>query len=87
MARLQIIVTGKVQGVGMRQNVKIEASLLNLNGLVRNENNGSVFIDIEGNEKNVKDFKNWISDYPGILAVKIKSIDIAKQYKDFSIQY
>jgi len=87
MTRLQIIITGKVQGVGIRQNVKIKADSLILNGFVRNEDDGSVFIDIEGKENNVRNFKDWISNYPGVSALKVKSLDKALQYKDFSVQY
>jgi acylphosphatase len=59
MKRVKITITGDVQGVFFRHFAKQEADRLNLSGWCRNESDGSVFIVIEGDEKNVEHFIRW----------------------------
>ncbi len=47
-ARLEVRVTGRVQGVGFRQFVRYHARRLGLTGWVRNEPDGSVYLVAEG---------------------------------------
>ncbi len=74
MIRKFIIVKGVVQGVGFRPFVYKEAVNLKLNGTVNNTLNG-VFIDIEGEEKNIYEFINILKIKPPKLSV-IESIEI-----------
>ncbi|WP_297444203.1 carbamoyltransferase HypF [Desulfurobacterium sp.] len=53
--RAKIFVTGTVQGVGFRPFIYRLATSLNLNGYVLNDTSG-VIIEVEGNEKDVKEF-------------------------------
>tara|TARA_Y100001970_G_C14250607_1_gene871538 strand:- start:313 stop:573 length:261 start_codon:yes stop_codon:yes gene_type:complete len=46
---MDLIITGKVQGVGFRYFVKKEAEKLGISGYVKNEIDGSVFVVAEGN--------------------------------------
>jgi acylphosphatase len=48
MQHWNIHVTGKVQGVGYRYFVEQTAQELGLKGFVRNEPDGSVYIEVEG---------------------------------------
>ena len=49
MKHINIKVTGKVQGVGFRETTKIIANQMMVNGFVRNEKDGSVYmINSEG---------------------------------------
>lgn len=50
---LRVIVTGKVQGVFFRASVKKVADLLGVKGFVKNEHNGTVFVEAEGNDEMV----------------------------------
>lgn len=70
MENIKIIVKGRVQGVGFRYAAKNMARSLGLNGFVRNIPDGSVYIEIEGNEDNIKDFIRWCRLGPERAIVK-----------------
>jgi acylphosphatase len=56
---LRVVVSGKVQGVFFRHSVKKVADILGVKGFVRNEHNGSVFLEAEGDDEMV----NKLIDY------------------------
>ncbi len=51
MIRKQIQFYGRVQGVGFRFHAQYAADALGLTGWVRNENDGSVRMEVQGEEK------------------------------------
>ncbi len=55
-ASYDIVVSGRVQGVGFRYFTQRMAQQYNLAGYVRNQQNGSVFIHIEGNSNQIMEF-------------------------------
>ena len=59
MKHLSIHVIGKVQGVWFRVNTKETASKLGLFGFVKNEADGSVYIEVSGDENNIENFVAW----------------------------
>ena len=59
MKRVKMIISGDVQGVFYRHFAKQEADRLALAGWCRNEADGSVYIVLEGEEKNVEHFIRW----------------------------
>lgn len=61
---LSIKVTGKVQGVFFRASTKDVAEKLDLHGFVRNERDGSVYIEVEGEEENLRQFVVWCQQGP-----------------------
>jgi acylphosphatase len=54
-----ITVTGRVQGVFFRMSAKTEAARLGLEGFVRNEDDGSVYAEAEGEAEAVDRFVAW----------------------------
>jgi acylphosphatase len=56
---LNIIVTGKVQGVSYRISTQTKAQQIGITGFVRNESNKSVYIEAEGEENLLADFIAW----------------------------
>ena len=70
MSAYEIIVSGKVQGVGFRMNTKQFALKKNLIGFVKNLSDGSVQIKLRGNEDNLKKLKDFIKNEPGWSIVK-----------------
>ena len=52
-------VRGKVQGVYYRKSAKLKADELQLFGWIRNEADGSVYIEVEGNENALTQFTDW----------------------------
>lgn len=61
---MNIRVSGKVQGVSFRESAKQMADDLGLTGFVRNEPNGSVYIEAEGEEASIEKFVAWCKEGP-----------------------
>jgi acylphosphatase len=59
MLHYNIMVKGRVQGVNYRATVQAKAHEFNLTGFVRNLNNGSVYIEAEGDHENLSKFIDW----------------------------
>jgi acylphosphatase len=59
MARIAIKITGKVQGVYFRKYAQWKAEELKLTGLVRNEEDGTVYIEAQGSEADVDALAKW----------------------------
>jgi acylphosphatase len=55
----KLSVSGKVQGVFFRASTKEAAERLGINGFVRNEPDGSVYIEAEGEEEKLNQFVEW----------------------------
>jgi len=71
-------VYGRVQGVGFRFYTQKKALELNLKGFVRNLTNGSVYIEAEGDAKDIDEFIDWCQMGPEWSRV----IKIEKQFSD-----
>jgi len=87
MQAISIHVIGKVQGVFFRQSAKELALNLKIFGFIRNENDGSVYIEVEGSEKNLKKFIEWCSKGPekaSVSKIEVKSIP-EKKFSAFEI--
>lgn len=80
---VSIKVTGKVQGVFFRQSTLRKASDLGIFGFVRNEDDGSVYIEAEGNEEQMNHFMEWCRRGPASARVDKTEI-MEKVYKGFS---
>jgi acylphosphatase len=84
-----IKVSGKVQGVYFRDTTKKEAKKSDICGFVRNEMDGSVYIEAEGEIINLEGFMDWCKKGPA--AAKVTGIQIEesamKGFKDFEIKY
>lgn len=66
---LTIRVYGRVQGVFYRQSTKNKADELNLAGFVRNEPDGSVLIEAEGDAKALYELQEWTKKGPPFASV------------------
>lgn len=69
MKRLRIHVSGKVQGVFYRATAQAKAKELSLNGWVKNEEDGSVLIEAEGEEQKLDKMVEWCRQGPGAAQV------------------
>jgi acylphosphatase len=65
-----IKISGKVQGVFFRASTKEKADELGVKGLVRNERDGSVFIEAEGEEEVLSVFIFWCNRGPRLAKVE-----------------
>ena len=82
-----VTVSGKVQGVFFRASAKQKADELGVKGIVRNERNGDVYIEVEGDEEAVEDFLNWCKHGPPsakVLGCQVKEKK-SEGYSDFRI--
>jgi acylphosphatase len=71
---LAITITGKVQGVFFRASAKETADDLGLNGFVRNEPDGRVYIEVEGDDIILEQFLEWC--WQGPPRARIDKMDV-----------
>jgi acylphosphatase len=71
--RLRATVRGRVQGVGFRWFVQENARQLELSGWVRNADDGSVELEVEGSEAAVARFRGMIARGP--RGARVDAID------------
>lgn len=87
MKHLNIVIIGKVQGVGFRETTKIIANQMMVQGFVRNEKDGSVYIEAEGDEIFLDEFVNWCNEGPD--RSRVESVTVSdgevKNYRNFEI--
>ncbi|MCT2536088.1 acylphosphatase [Aquibacillus koreensis] len=91
MIRAHMIVHGRVQGVGFRASSKQLAEVNGVNGSVRNLEDGTVEIDVEGENKDVYQFIEQIKEGPSPF-IKVNHVDIEvyqdlKGYNYFKISH
>lgn len=83
MKHLNIKICGKVQGVFFRVTAKEKAEQLGISGFARNESDGSVYIEAEGDKVNLDKFIKWCHDGPE--AAKVDKVEITeRRLKNFS---
>ena len=85
---LNICIYGKVQGVHYRVNAIEAANNLGIKGFARNEQDGSVYIEAEGDDDVLKQFINWC--YKGPSRAKVERVvteeGVMRNYTTFAIQ-
>jgi acylphosphatase len=64
-----IKVSGKVQGVFFRASTKDQADALGIYGFVRNEPDGSVYIEAEADAATIDQFLAWCKEGPRMARV------------------
>lgn len=87
MALYQLKIRGHVQGVGYRYNTKLKADELGLRGIVKNEPDGSVYAEIEGEEELLQRMIEWCRQGPQAARVLEVIAEAApeQQYQQFNI--
>lgn len=64
MRRVQVIVSGDVQGVGYRYTMRMVAREAGVGGWVRNLRNGTVEAEFEGSDAQVDEVLAWMAEGP-----------------------
>ena len=59
MKHTKVTVCGKVQGVNYRNSAKQEADRLGVKGFIKNESNGDVYLELEGDEAALGAMIRW----------------------------
>ena len=71
--RLDLVIEGRVQGVGYRYSAKIKAESLGIRGSVQNLLDGSVFVTAQGEKEAMDNFIRWC--YKGPPGAGVRNID------------
>jgi len=75
--RRRLVARGSVQGVFFRDSSQQEARQRGLTGWVRNRDDGTVEIEVQGDEGAVDDFVRWAQEGP--KDADVSSVDAAEQ--------
>ena len=88
MKNVKIRVSGKVQGVFFRLSTKKRAIKLGVTGTIRNERDGSVYIEAEGSEDAILKFTEWCKSGPPLSRVEQTTVEegALHGYKNFEIE-
>ena len=79
--RVRLFIKGKVQGVFFRQALKVMAKKNNVNGWVRNLNDGRVEAVLEGEDVDVSTLVEWA--HAGSANARVEDIEIKNEkYKE-----
>jgi len=88
MKACTIRVSGRVQGVFFRVSTKDVADRLGVRGRVKNDDDGTVFIEAEGAEAAVDQLVEWCRKGPPHAQVRSVEVSIVqpKGFRDFSVE-
>jgi acylphosphatase len=92
MARklLKIRIYGHVQGVGFRFEAMRKAQDLSLVGFARNERNGTLYIEAQGDKDNLEKFLHWCSRHgptsADVSRVVAKYSNKLENFQSFSVK-
>ena len=84
-----ITIRGRVQGVFFRDSVEKRAIDYALTGFVQNEPDGSVYIEIEGEEEKIDKFIDWCKEGPvGAIVEDVEyEFGPVKKFAHFEARY
>jgi len=87
--RVEIKITGYVQGVFFRYGAKAEAERLGLTGFAKNEPDGSVTVVAEGEENNLQKLAEWCKNgtkYSRVEQVEARWREAEGGFSNFEIR-
>jgi len=90
LARVHLIIRGRVQGVFFRYETQMVARRLGITGWVRNNYDGSVETVAEGAKEKLEEFVQWCHQGPSrarVDAVQVEWGNPTGEFKAFSIEY
>ncbi len=77
MIAISARVHGRVQGVGFRYSTQYTAQELGIVGWVRNEFDGTVLVEAEGERENIDRFVEWLKEGPP--PARVTSVEVQKK--------
>ncbi len=89
MKQVSLKIFGQVQGVGLRYQTDMKARQFNVTGWARNENDGTVKILAQGDDKNINKLVTWLKSgesYAQIEKVEIEHEEVNVNYNSFNIE-
>ena len=88
--RIHIFVIGRVQGVFFRQSTRVMAIKNNVNGWVRNLDDGRVEIVAEGEQQNINNLATWCKTGPANSRVdefELSEENSTSEFENFEVRY
>ena len=88
MKSVQLIISGRVQGVCYRIYVRDVAKTLDLKGFAKNLDNGTVEVVAVGSKENIKKVIQFCKNNPGyskVKDVKISYFETKEEFNNFEI--
>ncbi len=83
----KLTIKGRVQGVAFRKYTKRQADKIGLKGFVKNQPDGSVYVEAEGSEEALDQFLLWC--YEGSPLARVDHVEVKKgafnNFADFVI--
>jgi acylphosphatase len=76
-----------VQGEGFRYTAVREARRRCITGFVKNQYDGSVYIEAEGSRDQLLDFVEWCRRGPGFVKSDTADSASPENYSDFTVEY
>lgn len=83
LKHLKIKIYGRVQGVFFRWEAGEKAKELGITGFAENAPDGSVYIEAEGEEENLKAFLDWCKKGPPVAGVEKAEFDFSGELENF----
>ncbi len=80
---LHLNITGRVQGVGFRDSLRMIAQALNVTGWARNKEDGSMEAVVQGEEQDVERVVAWCHNGPPGSNVKYVNATLAENQQAF----
>ena len=89
MKHVNVSIRGRVHGVWFRKTAKLEADNRSICGFVRNMDDGSVYLEAEGETEQIDGFLEWCKHGPENAQVSHTEITegALKHFNDFKIIY
>lgn len=89
MKHINATITGKVQGVFYRDSTRQKCQELGVNGFVKNQTDGSVYLEAEGTAQQLDELIAWCEQGPEKAQVEDITITESEEvgFKDFEIRY
>ena len=88
--RIHIFIAGRVQGVFFRQSTRVIAIKNNVNGFVRNLDDGRVEIVAEGEQQNINNLATWCKTGPANSRVdefELSEENSTSEFENFEVRY
>lgn len=87
MKHIAIKITGKVQGVFFRASTKAVADQMGIKGFVKNQKDGTVYIEAEATATFLDMFVEWCNEGPE--KAKVENVEVSegefKNYRNFEV--
>jgi len=90
MRRVEVYVSGLVQGVGFRYFTRKMAKEIGVSGYVMNLKDGRVFIVAEGDDEQIEKFLSTVKQGPSFAIVKNTEVfqkEATNEFSEFTIRY